>query len=165
MRESAAFFEKASELMNGDFHSPGMLMACYKGTAEHDLRRGAAERALRRAEAALAKDPANGVALAFGAAALFTFGEKERAKEWTERALLLDPENVSTLYNLACSCAVEATDVDGTLDLLEKFFEKLNSPTILKHLQADPDLDLVRDHPRFREMLAAAKKRLHTAAK
>ena len=31
---------------------------------------------------------------------------------------------------------------------------------LTKHLEADPDMDLLRDHPRFKKMLAAAKKRL-----
>jgi hypothetical protein len=34
------------------------------------------------------------------------------------------------------------------------------SPTPIKHLDVDPDLDRVREDPRFKEMLAATKQRL-----
>ena len=160
MHDAIRYFEKATELMNGDFHSPGMLMTCYLGTGEEDLRTRAARVTIERSEAALAKDPANGVALAFGASALLSFGEDERAKEWIQRALMLDPDNHSTLYNLACAYAVEAKDVDSALAMLEKWFDCVNSATVLKHSEADPDLDCVRSDPRFEKMLADARTRL-----
>jgi adenylate cyclase len=36
----------------------------------------------------------------------------------------------------------------------------VTSTTILRHLEVDPDLNPIRDDPRFTNMLAAAKKRL-----
>ena len=48
--------------------------------------------------------------------------------------------------------------------MLERFFERLTSTTILKHIQVDPDMVSLRDHPRFIEMLAAAKKRMEVNA-
>jgi adenylate cyclase len=44
--------------------------------------------------------------------------------------------------------------------MLERFFERLTSTTILKHIEADPDMDSLRNHPRFVGMLATAKERL-----
>ena len=35
--------------------------------------------------------------------ALVTLGDAERARERTERAMLLDPENFNLLYNLGCN--------------------------------------------------------------
>jgi adenylate cyclase len=55
-------------------------------------------------------------------------------------------------------------DQDAALDMLERFFERLKSQTILKHIQVDPDMDSLRGHPRFVEMLATAKKRLRATA-
>jgi len=40
----------------------------------------------------------------------------------------------------------------------------VQSPIHVKHLEADPDMNALRDHPRFNAMLAAAKKRLAIAA-
>jgi adenylate cyclase len=163
-REAIPFFEKATDLMSGDFHSPIMLTSCYRGIGDQAGLQRAAERALERAEAAIARDPANIAALTTAAAGLVLLGEKSRARECINRASILDPDNVSTLYNLSCTLNCEMADQEAALEMLERFFERLTSTTILKHLQADPDMDSLRDHPRFIEMLATAKKRLGVTA-
>jgi adenylate cyclase len=163
-REAIPFFEKATELMSGDFHSPGMLVTCYRGVGDESGLQTAAERSLQRAEEAIAKDPANIAALTVASTALGILGQKDRAREGINRASLLDPDNVSTLYNLACTLNCEMKDHEAALDMFERFFERLNSTTILKHSYVDPDLDNLRDHARFQVMLAAAEKRLGVKA-
>jgi adenylate cyclase len=160
IRDAIPYFEKAMSLMSGDFHSGGMLFCCYNGIGDKENARRVAEMTLERCKAVIAKDPANGMALTFGATSLMMFGDLQRAKEWAQRALLLDPDNLSMLYNLACAFACEAHDIDYALDLMDRFFERTNSPIILKHLGADPDMDAIRDHPRFRQGLSGARKRL-----
>jgi adenylate cyclase len=44
--------------------------------------------------------------------------------------------------------------------MLGPYFERITSSTFIRHLEADPDLDPIRDNSRFKEMLATAKKRL-----
>ena len=95
-----------------------------------------------------------------GAYSLSMFGDKDRAREWIRRALLLDPENLNMRYNLACTIIRQIGDFDEALSVLEPFFERINSTTLIRHLEADPDFDPIRDDPSFKEMLAAAKKRL-----
>ena len=91
--------------------------------------------------------------------ALAALGEAERAKEWAERALLLDPDNLNLRYNLACTLVVELREFDAALDLLEPAFEKLRLEAV-NSAKTDPDLDLIREHPRFKAMVAAAEARL-----
>jgi hypothetical protein len=67
-------------------------------------------------------------------------------------------------YNLACALILDIGAADEAIETLQPFFEKLKSPMHLRHLDVDPDLDLIRNDPRFKEMLAAAKKRLRMAA-
>jgi adenylate cyclase len=159
-REAIPFFEKAATLMSSDFHSPGMLLTCYRAIDAQAEYRKAAERSVERAEAALAKDPANMAALTVASTGVAALGDKQRASEGLKRASLLDPENVSTLYNLACALNCTIKDEDAALDMLQRFFDRLTSATILKHIQADPDIDSLRGHPRFKKMLLEAKKRL-----
>jgi adenylate cyclase len=163
-REAIPFFEKASDLMSTDFHSPGMLLSCYRGIGNEAGLRSSAERVVKRAEETIAKDPANVAALAHAASGLSILGQEVQAREWINRASLLDPDNVSTLYNLACALNCELADQDAALDMLERFFERLTSTTILKHIQVDPDMLSLRDHPRFNSMLTAAKKRMEVTA-
>jgi len=160
IREAVPFFEKAASLMDSDWHNSSMLMSCYHGPGDEENLKRVARMTLDRAQAALAKDPTNGAAIAVGASALARFGEKDRAREWIQRGLLLDPSNLSMRYNLACALIMELHDADAALDVLEPFFEEVKSPIHVKHLMADPDLESVRDHPRFKAMLAAARQRI-----
>jgi adenylate cyclase len=158
--EAIPFYEKASALMSTDHNSPSVLTCCYRSTGQTAELEAAARTTLERAESALVKDPANSHALAAGVGALAVFGENERAKEWIQRGLLLDPDNLSMRYNLACTLSAELKDSEAALDVLDPFFDRITSAAHLKHLEADPDFDNVRDLPRFQQQLAKAKARL-----
>jgi len=160
MGDAIRYWEKASELMETDFHSPLMLQTCYLDIGDEAGALDAARRTLERAEATLSKDPTNGAALSAGSSSLLLLGEIERGKDWLQRALLLDPDNIMVLYNSACSLTYRNADLDGALDLLETYFERLQSPGNLHHAEIDPDMDSVREHARFRAMISAARKRL-----
>jgi adenylate cyclase len=160
IREAIPFFEKTASLMDMDFNNPAMLITCYNSTGDHNLAKKAAKTTLERAEKTLAKDPTNCSALAMGASALTVFGEEERARDWVRRALLLDPDNLMVRYNLACSLALELDDPEGAIEAIRPFFEKTTSTTVLRHLDVDPDLDPIRDDPRFKAMVATARARL-----
>jgi adenylate cyclase len=137
-----------------------MLISCYLETGDEEGALGAARRTLERAEATTAKDPTNGAALAAGASSLMMLGEIDRGKDWLQRALILDPDNIMVLYNAASSLTFRNADLDGALDLLDTYFERLQSPGNLHHAEIDPDMDPVREHPRFKAMVGAARKRL-----
>jgi adenylate cyclase len=158
--DAKRYFEKSSQLMDGDFHSTMMLISCYLETGDEEGALGAARRTLERAEATTAKDPTNGAALAAGASSLMMLGEIDRGKDWLQRALILDPDNIMVLYNAASSLTFRNADLDGALDLLDTYFERLQSPGNLHHAEIDPDMDPVREHPRFKAMVGAARKRL-----
>jgi adenylate cyclase len=160
VREAVPFFEKAGALVDSDWHNPMMAAGCYRGIGEDETARAKAKVALERTERAVAKDPTNSHALAAGANALAMLGDKHRAREWMQRALAFDPNNLSMRYNLACALVQDLGDPDAALDMLDPYFERVTSSTFIRHLEADPDLDPIREHPRFEEMLAATKKRL-----
>jgi adenylate cyclase len=77
-----------------------------------------------------------------------------------QRALAFDPSNLSMRYNLACALVQDLADPDAALEMLEPYFELVTSSTFIRHLEADPDLDPIRELPHFQERLAATKKRL-----
>jgi adenylate cyclase len=152
-------FEKAATTVETDFRSAGMLVSCYSASGDKEGARRAARRALERCERIVAAEPDNGSAMGFAVGALAALGETERAKEWAERALLLDPDNINLRYNFACTLITDLHDYDAALDLLGPRFETM-SIEVLNWVRTDPDLDPIRDHPRFKAMLAAAEARL-----
>jgi adenylate cyclase len=158
-REAIPFYEKAASVMESDFNEAGMLGSCYNAIGDVESSRRAARLALARAEKAVALEPDNGSAMGFVVTELVALGEAERAKAWIERALLLDPDNMNMRYNFACALATHLREFDAALDLLGPVLEMVRADG-LSWTKIDPDLDVLRDHPRFKAMLAAAEVRL-----
>jgi len=150
---SIRYFERAVEIRPDDYVS-----AMFLASANRALGRPAdavrwARTGLRLAEGMLDRHPENAGPAHRGAILLAYLGERDRARDWAARALVIDPDDIVAHLNVACAYSVMG-DHDEALDLLEK---------ILPHstwyqrawLERDPDFDPVRDHPRFREIFAA----------
>jgi adenylate cyclase len=163
IREAIPFFEKAASMNDTDWHNPLMLMTCYEGIGDEAQLRQAALKVRDRVQIAVAADPTNGTALASGAHALGELGDKDRAREWMRRALVLDPDNLVMRYNSACAILRRFGDNQEALKTLQPFFEAVTSTTWVWHAEADPDMGPIRDDPLFKEMLSAAKQRLGMA--
>jgi len=161
--EAIPYYEKAATIIENDYMTAGMVISCYNAIGNKEGARLAARRSLERAERIVAQDPDNGSAISFGVGALAALGEHERAREWMERAMLLDPDNINMRYNFACMLVTEMQDFDAALDMLELGFARMPVEA-LRWTKSDRDLDPIRDHPRFKAMLEAAEKRLNFSA-
>jgi adenylate cyclase len=163
IEEAAVYWEKAATLEESDFGAAGMLGSVYTALGQHDAAQRAAKMSLERCEKVLARDPHNGMALGHSSAALAELGEHERAKERMERALLVDPDNITMRYNFVCTLANYLKDKDAALEMLRPALEQMGAG-LVHHAKVDPDFDSIRDDPRFKEMLAAAERRLGSAS-
>ncbi|MFP5328950.1 MAG: TIR domain-containing protein [Alphaproteobacteria bacterium] len=161
--EAIPYFEKAASLVDTDYHTLALLGTCQRSVGRTEEAGRADARMLERVERAVARDPSNGAALGLGASALAALGERDRAREWIERAIAVDPQNRIMRYNLACALANELGERDRALEMLAPYFDKLNSE-LLHHVEVDPDLDVLRDDPRFIDMLEQAKARIAAGA-
>jgi adenylate cyclase len=158
-RQAIAFFEKAASEITSDYYAAGMLPTCYLEIGDAEGARAAARRVAQRGEKAVAIEPDNGSAMAFLVIAFAVLGESERMKEWIERAVLLDPDNLNMRYNLACTLIAVAHENDAGLDMLE-FVLKRCLADVVNWVHGDADLDPVRGEPRFKAMLADAQGRI-----
>jgi adenylate cyclase len=157
--EAARHLEKATDVMEADYHGLGMLFAYYHGKDDAEGARRTAKRTVEQVEKVLAADPDNGAALAFGAMSLATLGKLARARDWIERSLLVDPDNLQMRYNLAWGLNKVFRDPEGAIAMLEPVM--LNAGANIIRLAAnDPNLDNLRDDPRFREMIERAEQRV-----
>ena len=72
--------------------------------------------------------------------------------------MLIDPENLTLRYNLACSMVVNLHDPEAALDMLGPYLAKVGR-SMVEYASKDPDLDAIRDDPRFQQMLKDARAR------
>jgi adenylate cyclase len=161
--EAIRYYEKSMTLTETDLNSCAMLQSCYTAVGNSQAARRVAQITLSRCEKTLAQDPNNAIAMAYGASSLATLGQAERAKDWINRALLIDPDNMNARYNFACALVTGLKDFDAALELLGPFFETV-ATGFVNHAKADPDLDPLRDDPRFKAMVAVAETRLAAAS-
>jgi adenylate cyclase len=162
--DAIRYYEKAASLFEADINSASMLMSSYTVVGDVEGMRRSARRVLERAEAILAHDHNNSMVAGYSAYALAALGEADRAKARMERALLIDPSNTNMRYNFACAISVYLKDKEAALDMLGPVFEMI-SDTFLPYAKVDPDLDMLRDHPRYQAMLAKAEARLEANAR
>jgi adenylate cyclase len=159
--EAIECLEKAAAAIEADFWAVGMSMTSHESLGDKEAMLRAARRTLERVEKVIVAEPDHGVALGFGVGALSVLGEADRAKEWTARAMLLDPDNYNLMYNLACGM-IRLGETAEALKLLAPIFETAQVQSF-NWWKIDPDLDPIRDDPRFKVMLEGAQARLTAA--
>jgi adenylate cyclase len=152
-------YEKAVEAMETDFHGWAMLSTCYRATGDQAKLRKAAEMMVSEAQKAVQQDPSNGAALGILAGGYALLGEKERTREWIDRALLVDPDNLNMRYNFACVLAGHLGDKDGAIKMLQGTLPFAGRFQV-NVAATDPDLACLCDDPRFQAMLDSARERV-----
>ncbi|MFL6830045.1 MAG: TIR domain-containing protein [Sphingomicrobium sp.] len=157
--EARCHFEKAAEVMESDFHAWALLLTCCEALGDKEGALQAAEMMVAQSEKAIAEDPSNVAAMGISACGLAALGERERARERIERAMLIDPDNLNMRYNFACVLAVQLKDPEAALDQLQRTLTRC-AVTQVRLAENDPDFDTIRDHPRFQKLIGDARKRL-----
>jgi adenylate cyclase len=77
-------------------------------------------------------------------------GERQRCIEWSNKALAMDPEEPLTLYNVACNYSLLGR-IEESIECLERAVKfGYRHKQWLEH---DSDLDPLRGHARFQELL------------
>ncbi len=145
-QEAAANYSAATERDPDDYESPLLAVSTYEALGDQDNTLKHARIGVERAEKILEDYPDNLRAYYLGTSGLMVLGQMDKAREWTEHSLKLSPNDQSTRYNAACFYA-KSGDVDKALDCLE------NSVTSRTWIENDPDLNALRDEPRYQAII------------
>lgn len=136
----------------------GMVSQAYDAVGDTAAAAAAHRRSMAQCERILADEPDHGAAMGFLVTSLASLGLADRARDWTRRALLFDPENARLRYNLACAMAT-LEDATMAVDLMEPLIDKVG-PGALRWFQSDNSLDPIRKHPRFAALSELIDRRL-----
>jgi adenylate cyclase len=140
----------------------GLLLSSYHAVGDPVGVNTTAQKVLMRAEKVLARDYVSLSGLGCGVGALAALGQVDRARALVERALLIDPDNGRMRYNFACGMSAFIGDYDLAIALLRPVLADC-SAGLLRHVARDPDLDPIREDPRFIALVAAAHARVGSA--
>jgi adenylate cyclase len=143
-------YEEAMRVRPEDYQAPLLAAQIYDDLQRPEdgaaVRRIGIERARRRLEL----DPDDARALYAAANGMAALGERDQALEWAQRASALRPDDGMVLYNVACVFSLLGLP-EPALDSLERAVQSgLKQRGWYEH---DSNLDPLRSHPRFRELL------------
>jgi adenylate cyclase len=148
--KAAELFGRASEVNTCDFHGPIFRGLCFRALERDAEAREAFRNGVQKVEHHLQHNPYDVRAISVGASALCGLDEDARALEWADRALMMDPDEATVLYNVACAYAL-LQEKQKALDCLEKALQQGFCNT--GWLANDPDLDSVRRLPRYQALM------------
>jgi len=146
----AAF--RAAHRAREDYQAAFFTAQACEAQGHHDDARAAYREALAVAERHMELNPDDPRAATTRAVALCRIGRVDEGLHWAEQALTLDPRDAGVRYNVACLYAL-AGATERALTCLEEVVAAGFGTR--GWMEKDPDLDSLRDHPRFRRLLAA----------
>src|SRR5437016_5546647 len=152
LERAAALFERAAENKPDDYQSLCLSIQVYRSLGRHRDGESAARRGIERAERELTLRPENSRPAYLGAAALITLGDTDRAREWTSRALAIDPDDILTQYNVVCNYSLLG-EIQRAFDLLERLLPHAGHELRRGWIKQDSSLDPLRSHPRYQKVL------------
>ena len=151
-QEAAKMFERASGLRPEDYQAPNFLAQAYNALGMVEERDVANRRSIKLMEERLELNAADARAANLLAATHATFGEVEKALDYAERSLAIDPDDAMLLYNVACTYSLLGKKEEA-IACIERAVDKgFGHKEWLDH---DPDLNPLRDDPRFMSIAEA----------
>lgn len=144
--EAIRHFEKSAAIEPLDFESYALAAPLYMALGEEEQAIETYKKALARIKKFIASSPDNQRAYQLGAIALLKLGETEKATQWAEQALELGKNDPATLYNIACFYSLVG-EIDKSIECLSE------SITSRSWIENDPELDAIRKHPRYQEII------------
>jgi len=152
--QAARLFEQAIAVRPEDFQSPTLLVQAYEDLGLEKEAMEANFRAVEVFKNYLELNPDDVRALLLGSFAQLRSEDEEKAIEWMKRAISINPEEISVLYNATCLYSLMGR-IEEALDYFERAIDSGYSSK--EWIENDSDLDTIRNHPRFQEIMKKLK--------
>ncbi|MBK8813730.1 MAG: protein kinase [Acidobacteria bacterium] len=152
-KDAALHFREACAIVPEAYDSWYLLGMCYRRIGETVKARRADLECIEAVKNRVRSHPDDTRAWTMGASVLAELGEPESASEWVARALAIDADEPIIQYNAACVYAALGRLDDAFASLTEA----LGNLGISRDWAVnDPDLDPLRDDPRYGSILEKA---------
>ena len=129
--KAASLYERAAAIDPDDYQALVFASQCYRSLGQEERGSDAARRALAVAERAVAHDPTDAL-----------------------NACALEPDEPHCRYNAACAYVLLG-EHERALDMLETL--DLKNMANRAWMQHDVEFDPLREHPRFKAIMAATR--------
>jgi adenylate cyclase len=160
MIRALELLERAAKINPADYKPPALLIQVYRSLRRESDCKAAARKTVELGERDLVLHPEDSRPAVLGAIALLELGEKDRAKDWAARAQAIENEDPISLYNLACVYS-HLGEPEAAFDLLERAMTN-RRPFWKDWIANDSDLDGLRSHPRYAQLIELLKQQFHT---
>lgn len=149
LEDAARLFEEASDVRE-DYQASFFAAQALEALGREGEATEGYRKALAVAEKHMELNPDDPRAATMRAVSLCRSGDRDAGLHWAERALEIDPHDAGVQYNVACLYSLE-NQVDRAIDCLEGAVSAGFGHR--DWIEQDPDLDSVREHPRFQELI------------
>ncbi len=149
LEDAARLFAQAAEIRE-DYQAAFFAAQALEALGREDEAVEGYGQALAVAAKYMELNPDDPRAATMRAVALCRVGDRPAGLEWAERALEIDPQDAGVRYNVACLYALE-DQADEAIKCLERAVDAGFGNR--DWIEQDPDLDSLREHPRFQRLL------------
>ncbi|MEZ5285044.1 MAG: protein kinase [Vicinamibacterales bacterium] len=150
MEAAVEHYLQAADIQPDDYQSLCLVDTMLGVLGRQDERLDTARRALKVLEQHVRLHPDDARAYYLGTTTHLTLGHVDRALEWAKLALHIAPHDGGVAYNVACFY-LHIGRHDEALDLLEQNVGR--GWGFRRWLEMDPDMEPIREHPRFKALL------------
>jgi adenylate cyclase len=150
LERAARLYEESMRVNPDDYQSPLLVAQIYDDLGRPGEATVARQRGIEVAGRHLRLNPDDARAFYMAANALVALGKLPQGQQWAERALAIRPDDPMLLYNVGCIFSMLGR-VEPAIECLEKAAS--NGLTHKGWYEHDSNLDPLRKHPRFEELV------------
>lgn len=149
--EATRHYKEATRVNADEYQASSLLAFTYKTMGlDKDTVQQAYRRSLRRIERHLEMNPDDVRAIYLGAEAHLKLDDEEQAMDWVKRVLAKERDDPYTVYGIACIYSQVGETEEGMYYLERAVQSGFHHK---EWLENDPDLDPLRDHPRYAALI------------